>query len=71
VRNLSPRSVRHQPRLGDVHHTPTDRDPPLTAGERLRVALAGLVLIEREHELRLVQLRAERRMLLARAKGAR
>ena len=40
-------------------------DPPLTAAERRRVALAALQIQERRYQLRLVQIQQERRALLA------
>jgi hypothetical protein len=40
-------------------------DLPLTRSERARIALASLTLVERKCRLRLVQIQAERRAILA------
>jgi hypothetical protein len=52
------------------HATTHDRhvDAALTREERRRVALASLEIMERRHRLRLAQIAAERRALLAGAK---
>ena len=50
---------------------PAQREPqgfenePLTSAERRRVALASLAIMERRHQLKLIQIQAERRALLA------
>ncbi len=43
----------------------SEPEPPLTAAERRRVVLAALQIQEQRHRLRLVQIAAERRSLLA------
>jgi hypothetical protein len=50
-----------------AHSAPlsSQSNPPLTASERRNVALASLTVMERGHRLRIVQIQAERRALLA------
>jgi hypothetical protein len=70
MRNIHPRSASGQRRLAATHYSPVESDSGLTSIERRRVAIAALGILEREHELRLAQIRNERRTLLAQLAGA-
>jgi hypothetical protein len=59
-----------QQRRGVIPHSHSHSDaekcpPPLTRSERARIALASLTLVERKCRLRLIQIEAERRAILA------
>ena len=47
----------------------SDAEPPLTRYERARIALASLAIAERKFRLRLVQIEADRRAIVAQLGG--
>ncbi len=57
------RNVHRAPSLAQIHQSPLEREPPLTAAERRRVALAALQIQEQRHRLQLARIAAERRAL--------
>jgi hypothetical protein len=63
-RNNNVRNIMRAPRLAQVDQSHLKHDPPLTAAERRRIALASLAIMERRFQLRIVQIQQERRALL-------
>jgi hypothetical protein len=59
------RNVHRAPYAAQIDQSHLKHDPPLTTAERRRVALASLAIMERRHQLRIAQIQAERRTLLA------
>jgi hypothetical protein len=59
------RNLHRAPSLAQLDHSPLEREPPLSAAERRRVALAALQIQEQRHRLQLARIAAERRALLA------
>jgi hypothetical protein len=61
-------AARHSAQYQNAHSRIAD-DAPLTREERRRITLASLEIMERRHRLRLAQIEAEKRSLLAGERG--
>lgn len=59
------RNLSFARRSAQIDHSHFEHEPPLTAAERRNVALAALQILEKRHRLKLAQIAAEKRALLA------